>query len=173
MLCENCQKNQAVVHFKTIVNGEKREYALCEECAGMTEPQISFNKLLHGFLDSFINMPDIHFGESQSKTQPEPDQYTCSRCGLSFDLFKKTGRLGCSDCYTTFNKQMDAILKNIQGSSIHTGKFPKKYGIQLLNIRELENLRASLKKAIEDEEYEQAARIRDLIKKFEKGEKHD
>lgn len=91
---------------------------------------------------------------------------TCPDCGMDYSEFKKIGKLGCSGCYTAFRDPISAALKNIHGSDEYRGKIPKGMGekfADLLIKRELSDSRKSLKKAIEQEEYEEAARLRDAI----------
>lgn len=169
MLCEQCKKNFATLHFQQIVNGNITESHLCDECASKMNMFLSFDDMFKGFLDGFIS--------TDSSQQYKDENYNkvfdikCPECGYTFNDFKKSSKFGCSSCYETFKSQLDTVLKNIQGSNVHTGKFPKKSGSQLIKKREIENLRVSLKKAVETEEYEQAAKLRDEIKALEKEEK--
>ncbi len=161
MLCENCHQNPVAVHMQQIINGEKTELHLCQECASQIEMPISFDNFFQGFMDAFF-VPVSKDTQEKSKAQAIRCQ-----CGISFSDFKKTGRLGCSACYDTFRTELSAILKNMQGSNMHQGKFPQKSGQTLLHKRKIEQLRADLAKAIEKEEYEDAAKFRDEIREME------
>jgi protein arginine kinase activator len=77
--------------------------------------------------------------------------------------------LGCGECYKTFGKELESIFKNVQSSSRHNGKFPQKAGAEHLMKRELDKLRLTLAKAVESEEYEEAAKLRDRIRELEGG----
>lgn len=159
MICEKCKKNSATIFYQQIVNGEKREYHLCEECAAKMQSGVSFDTLFKGFLDSFIGMGNEGYTKHSS--------FSCPSCKLSFEEFRQTGKVGCADCYRAFKDQLDSVLKNIQGSARHSGKLPKKAGAEIYTKRELENLKSRLKKAVENEEYEDAAKIRDKIREIE------
>ena len=161
MLCEKCLKRQATVHMQQIINGQITGIHLCQECAVQSDSPLSFEQFLQGLLSVFGGVPG-----SVSPQKPEVKQ-RCTVCGLSYEDFKSTGRLGCAECYQTFRREMDPILKNIQGSNRHEGKYPQKAGIGLLNRRKVEKLRVELSKAIEEEEYENAARLRDQIRELE------
>lgn len=163
MLCEKCQQKQATVHMQQILNGEKTEIYLCQECAGQLDMPISFDNFFQGFLDSFISMPGKNAYEGVHINKK------CPACGLGYDGFKKAGRLGCANCYETFSEELDGLLKNVQGSNQHNGKFPRKYGAELLSKRNLDKLKLQLSKAIDNEEYEEAAKLRDRIKEIQKG----
>ncbi len=158
MLCEKCKKNSATIYYQQIINGEKKEYHLCDECAVKMKSGVSFDTMFKGILDSFINMENTPYTKHG---------YLCPTCKMSFDEFKKSGKVGCEDCYTAFKNNLVPVLKNIQGSVYHSGKIPKKAGAELYVKREIENLKSELKRAVEKEEYEQAAKLRDKIKSLE------
>lgn len=160
MLCQRCQMNQATVLYHQIINGEKTEYHLCSQCASQMNMSISFDNMFKGFLDGFVS--SISHGEEIML-----DSTSCPNCGFTFNDIKTSGKLGCSECYHTFSKRLDSILKNIQANNTHCGKFPKKSGSELRKAHELEDLKAQLKRAIENEEYEEAAHIRDRIKEID------
>jgi len=143
------------------VNGQITQIHLCQECAAQPDSPLSFEQFLHGLLDMFSGMQ-----QNVSPQKPETT-YRCPVCGLSFEDFKRTGKLGCAECYQTFRREMDPILKNIQGSNRHEGKYPQKAGAGMLNRRKIDKLRLELTKAIEEEQYENAASLRDQIKELE------
>ena len=163
MLCEKCLKRQATVHMHQIINGQKTEMHLCQECAGQSDSPLSFEQFLQGLMSVFGSISE---NVSPLKTETK---YRCPVCGLSYEDFKQTGRVGCAECYQTFRREMDPILKNIHGSNRHDGKYPHKAGAGLLNRRKIDKLRLELSKAIEEEQYENAARLRDQIRALEAG----
>ncbi|SHJ89818.1 UvrB/UvrC motif-containing protein [Paramaledivibacter caminithermalis] len=164
MLCERCKQNKATVHLTKILNNKKTEIHLCEECARKSE-DISFenpftiNNFLAGLLDSVQSSP---IKVDYIKTT------TCSKCGMSYGKFKELGRLGCSDCYKTFNEKLKPLIKSVHGSQEHTGKVPKKTGSIIRLKREIMNMKKELSRAIDKEEFERAAELRDKIKLLEK-----
>jgi protein arginine kinase activator len=168
MLCEECKKRPATVHFTKIVGDQKTEFHLCQQCAAQRGEL--------GFLGNIqINFPNIlsSFFDLDQKLQVDGDwqedtQARCPSCGLSYGDFRELGQLGCSDCYKTFGAQMEPILRRIHGHTRHTGKIPRKHAGKLSQERELENYKAQLKEAIAREEYEQAAKLRDKIHALEK-----
>ncbi|MDR1705609.1 MAG: UvrB/UvrC motif-containing protein, partial [Clostridiales bacterium] len=98
-------------------------------------------------------------GNDKPETGP-----VCARCGLKYEDFRTEGRLGCAECYTAFRPQIDSILKSIHGSGEHLGKISRKAPPEITLKRELGNLRRKLKEAIENEEFETAAQLRDKIR---------
>lgn len=157
MVCERCHQNPVTVHLQQIINGEKTELHLCQECASQFEMPISLEQFFQGFLGSFATPV------REAKTA------ACPECGLSYNSFKNTGRLGCKTCYATFHKELSVLLKSIHGSNEHQGKFPKKTGAELQARRRLQDLRQLLNKAVEGEEFEEAARLRDEIRQMQAG----
>ena len=93
----------------------------------------------------------------------------CSSCKLTLSEFRKTGKLGCSNCYSTFKREISTILKNIQWGISHRGKIPQKNSAGLLVKKEIQKLRGEQSHAIDQEEYEEAARLRDKIKELERS----
>ncbi len=163
MNCEKCQKNVATVHLTQIINGEKTERHLCDKCADPSsfDDAISFQKFFQGLIDMSVG-----FSKSYEQVN-EKNTPMCKTCGLTFEGFRKTSKLGCADCYQAFRPQLDKILKNIHGSNHNIGKFPQRSGAKLLAKRDLENLKKQLRISIEKEEYEEAAKYRDKIKALE------
>lgn len=166
MLCEKCKKNPATVHMQQFVHGVKKEMHLCQECSFKMEMPISLENIFQGFLDQMK-----HMGHPYDKVQYKPQNLTCTRCGMVFNEFKTNGKLGCDSCYQAFHKPVEALIKNVQGSTRHGGKFPQRSGVILLQKRQVEELRVGLKAAIELENFEEAARIRDEIKELEGANK--
>lgn len=160
MLCEKCKKKPAILYFQQIINGEKKEYHLCEDCASQINMDLSFDNMFKGFLDGFNDNYNNKYVKNDLK---------CLSCEYTFEDFKTTGRVGCADCYSVFKSQMNNILKNIHGRCEHTGKIPSRFfeGITIKN--EINKIRDDLKKAVAAEEFEEAARLRDKIKALEGG----
>ncbi|MBO8141272.1 MAG: UvrB/UvrC motif-containing protein [Firmicutes bacterium] len=166
MLCQACGQAEATVHVTRIVNGEKTESHLCEQCAReqgeavLLEPVFSFHKLLGGLLEPEADpAPAEAVGRAPVR---------CPNCGLTFSDFKRLGHLGCSECYETFQKQLEPVLRRIHGSTAHAGKIPARTGGALRRRRELNRLRQELHQAVAKEEYERAAEIRDRIRALER-----
>lgn len=157
MICSECKINQATVHITKIVNGVKKEMHLCSECAKKLES-------LGGF--KFVNesdflMPLLNFNLEESKTKSK----ICPTCGTRFSDFNSTGYLGCADCYKYFADYLRPVIKRVQKGVKHLGKIPKDNG-ELSSVREYERLSALLKAAVEEERYEDAAAIRDKLRKI-------
>lgn len=175
MICDECKKRPATVHFTKIINGHKTEMHLCQECARekgdfdfFTIPEFSFQNFLAGLLQgggSYMGLPTVPEGDTGIRISSTK---TCENCGLDYPSFMKSGFLGCSVCYSQFASQLEPILRKIHGATRHVGKVPRKTGGTLRIRREIEELRAQLQRHIAKEEYEKAAEIRDKIHAMEK-----
>ncbi|MDR0405500.1 MAG: UvrB/UvrC motif-containing protein [Clostridiales bacterium] len=156
MLCQKCNEKQATVHFVKVVNGVKAEMHLCEKCAPQQELPAADN-----FDIAVSDIINSLFGGSAAAAHTK-----CGRCGTTLRGFSQTGKLGCSDCYDAFGKQLEAPLKRIHGGTRHAGKTPKRAGG---GGDKLTHLKKSLEAAIAKEDFENAAVIRDEIRALEGG----
>ena len=171
MLCDICHKNEATMHFKYESNDNVVQVNVCEGCAGekgmdffsleaipMGGKQFSLADLLAGITENHRDGETRVHGEK------------CPNCGLTYEDFRKMGRLGCSECYAVFRNKLLPLLKRIQGATCHSGKSPLKRpgSTEKGGVVELTGLKNELKKAVGDEEYEKAAVIRDRIRELEK-----
>ncbi len=167
MVCDICAVNQATVHLTEIVDEQMTELHLCEECAKTKsmdmEQHFGLGDLLGGLSD---------LGKAQVEGR-ENVKLKCSNCGISYEDFRKMGRLGCGECYNSFRKYLMPLLKRIHGSNKHYGKMPLMLTRPVEEKSEIAELKAGLEKAIQDEEFEEAARIRDMLKELEKKELKD
>lgn len=165
MQCEKCGQKPAVMHMTQYINGNLVETHLCEECAkkgGLGGP-ISFQDLFQGLINLAGACP-----EKRETQKSKEDTVKCPCCGMTYEEFRENGRLGCAACYKTFQKNLDVMLKSMHGSNTHKGKIPKRAGGAILAKREKDKLRELLKKAIAEEAFEEAARLRDQIRAMER-----
>lgn len=170
MNCQICNKRPANVHITKIINGVKNELHICEQCAREKEgigiekqvpvfnTPFSFSNILAGLMD---------FPTTENFANTSLKQARCAVCNMGYDEFKKTGRFGCSECYGVFGNKLEPLFKRIHGNTQHTGKVPKRTGGIIRIKRDIEKLKYELKRAIENEEYEKAAELRDKIKVLE------
>jgi protein arginine kinase activator len=159
MLCDNCGKEPAKVHYKEINDDKAVEFNLCEKCAlekGLQSPK------KHGF-----SVANILAGMAE---EVGSSAIRCQGCGLSYAEFREHGRLGCAECYGAFKEQLKPLLRRIHGSNVHMGKSPRSSEGMIERIREIEDLKAALKAAVDKEDFEKAAEIRDRIKQLEDKE---
>ncbi len=157
--CDRCE-NPATVHLTEIKGGKKTERHLCEKCArALHVPQAS--KELAKLLKSFGPAEAL----SQSKLRSDR---TCPECGMTFAEFRQHGRFGCPKDYEIFGEEVERLLKRIHGQDRYTGLAPD--GQRIVNgelMDELAQTREALRHAIESEDYEEAARLRDVIRRID------
>lgn len=157
MFCEKCGKNHATTHIKTVVNGIVREYNLCEICA--KDFSYSGNTLTGMLASMFGDITNI---------SGMVEQKQCPVCKCSFADIAKSGKAGCTECYKTFYSELLPYLKRVHGSTKHVGKVPNNAPLMAKPKAEtIEDLRAKLSQLVIEENYEQAAIVRDKIKEME------
>ena len=174
MLCQNCRKNEANIRYTQIINGVKTEIALCSNCAkkagmdGFDMPDFPIN--FHSILGDFFN----DYAENSLLPSFQGTAVKCKNCGTTYNDFIETGMFGCSDCYDTFSGPIDSLLKNLHGTAKHIGrgsnistegiKVEKNKNDKKQITNKKNDLQKELEKAIKEERYEDAAKIRDQLK---------
>src|SRR6266496_3764298 len=159
MLCCICKERNATVHYTKIDGDKVQKVDLCEECSktkGVNDPV--------GF-----ELADLLLGLGASKEIAQASggaEIKCARCGFTQADFKKAGRLGCPECYKTFADGLEGLLKSMHKGTRHAGKVPEalRQGRELSD--RLNALQQRLAKAIQEENFEQAAALRDEIKQM-------
>ncbi len=168
MLCQKCKSKEANTHVKSVVNGEYTEYMLCADCAkemGYTNLWSDMHSDFNSILGSFF-----------SNALPARSQTTrCKVCGSTYHEIAKSGQVGCANCYDVFLSELMPSISRIHGNTTHCGKTP------FINEKaddtkpvadaksEIEELKAKLKKAIDEQNFELAATLRDKIKEMEES----
>lgn len=164
MRCQNCEDAEATIHLKEVVDGRASEVHLCESCAAEKGFHLVIEQNKLALVNQFIWMAENLYPESTAKV----GAVQCERCGLRFSAFARTGRLGCADCYRAFHAQMPQILRRVHGAVEHKGRGPAGAAtVADTNRTSIERLRFELSRAIEREEFEAAARLRDEIRTLE------
>lgn len=172
MQCQECGSDSATVHIKRREGAEEISIHLCRSCAqkmGWHDPLEDVKFPLAHFISSM--MQDLATGAAQ-KQSDEPE-VRCNECGLSFQEFSRTGRLGCGHCYEAFRTSMEELLRRIHGNTKHRGRRPESAPKPRVSAQSttLRQLKADLDRAIADEDFERAARLRDEIREMKKPRK--
>ena len=160
MKCNRCSK-PAVLHITELRQGEVQALHLCEGCA-----------------KEHLNNGQSSKSSASSPVEPETEEsaisdlelQVCPNCGISFKEFRAQGRLGCAHDYVVFEDELLQLLENIHGETTHVGKIPKRSPQSSQIQFKLIKLRTELRIAIEEERYEDAARIRDSIRMIEEDQ---
>jgi protein arginine kinase activator len=163
LMCEACGKRTAKIHFTEVVNEKTVTMNLCLECAEKKGIEVK-SAGNFGLGDLVAEVWD-----STADTQADKiGAVRCPSCGFAYSDFKKIGRFGCPECYRGFEPQLLPLLRRIHGSTQHQGKGPRQMGSKALIRQELMELREELARAVQREDYERAAGIRDRIRELEK-----
>ncbi len=164
MKCENCGEVEAVIHLTQIESNEMTTCHLCEQCAaakGLETQAVSTGTFP---LQQFL----AQMGDPMAVQPESAVDEKCGFCGLTFRGFREAGRLGCPHCYTAFEGHLRGLLSRIHNSTQHVGKVylpPDPTASQM--ERRMEGLRGQLRRAVEAEDFERAAAIRDEIRTLE------
>jgi protein arginine kinase activator len=157
--CDKCDK-PASVYLTEILDGQKIQKHLCEECAAGEGITIKTNVPISQLLEEFV---------LQSAGGPHLAELKCDVCGMTFKEFRQQGLLGCPHDYEVFSRPLEGLLHRAQeGASRHMGKTPARAGGDVARQTSLLRLRAELRDAVAGEDYERAAAVRDQIKELEK-----
>ncbi|OIO76449.1 MAG: hypothetical protein AUJ85_00405 [Elusimicrobia bacterium CG1_02_37_114] len=167
MLCNICKKNDATIFFKGIFDNQVVKINLCEECAKKKgiefKPELSLPEIIATLSD--LGLPIVTENKKTVK---------CKSCGLAYTEFKERGRLGCADCYNTFESYLAPLIERIHGKSKHTGKKTAPTTLESTGYekeglsQQISLLKKQLNEAVKSEEYEKAAELRDKIRELEK-----
>jgi len=163
MSCDQCHEREAVIHLTQIVNEQVTTLHLCEKCAaekGVESPGSAVKTPLGSFLAAM--------GKGAEQLQAPRSTETCPRCGATFQDFRESGRLGCSDCYRAFEAPLRDLLRRLHGSTHHLGeRYAEREPATARNGQQAADLREQLRLAVETENFELAAELRDRLRVLE------
>jgi protein arginine kinase activator len=161
VLCENCKEREGVFQVTTVSGGTTRKIQLCEKCAaerGVETTLTAAKPQINNFLQT------IHEQMPAAKGEP----VHCSFCQATLADFRATGRLGCAHCYEAFEVSLRDLLRRVHGNSRHIGRrYVAPLPSDLPHVSSATELRDRLKRAIEAEQFELAADIRDKLRGIE------
>ncbi len=162
MRCDDCQEREAQLNLTSIEDGEMCTLNLCQECAdarglGMSVPE---KAPLADFL--------AHMASDESSEESESAEEPCPYCGTTHSDFRRSGRLGCAQCYGRFEGQLRPLLRRLHGASQHVGKLYQGDTTEAGDrFARLASMRVRLQRAVDVEDFESAATLRDLIHELE------
>lgn len=165
MLCQVCKKREATIHVTNVEGSKVSAIHICRECAEergfdeLKKSNFAANDFVAGLFDTAFADQKIKAGDA------------CPNCGTSYDTFQNVARLGCSECYEFFQKQLLPLLRGIHGNTRHAGKVPRRFGPQVSRRRQVRKLQEELELAVQLEQYERAAVLRDEIRKLTENER--
>lgn len=154
MLCEECKKNQATVVITVMTGNDTTTRHLCQECVSKMENSIA-NGDMSSFLSSLLSI---------LSREPKEDTLQCDVCGLTYEEFQNSGKLGCAQCYTVFSEQLKPLLLRVHGRSQHAGRVPKGHELERALEQNILQLKCRMEEAVTAENFEEAALLRDEIR---------
>lgn len=168
MLCDSCGKRNAIIAYTNMKETKIEIVHLCAKCAEeKMKGDLDFNNIITEKVADFID------GIFKMSTQDSDDdnliKKSCPNCNTTLNEVVKENKVGCETCYEVFKVEINNLLKNMESSSIHKGKIPKNGDISFLNRKTKLDLLNKLNVAIELEEYEEAAKLRDEINSLKEG----
>jgi len=161
MICENCGKNEARVHYTAWENNQPKDLHVCQECAvekGIVA--VSNDSTKFSIQEPVIALiGDTALGSKVGRIQ-------CTSCGLLYSTFRETGRLGCAACYESFAEPLQPLLRRIHGNLSHVGRAPERSAGADHRREELRALQTEMESAIHRENFERAAELRDRMRRL-------
>ncbi len=165
MRCENCGKHDAVIQLTQIVNNQMSQFHLCDACAAEKGLETTVSSTTSPLTDFLAQMGKGLGAETATAVE------TCPSCGLGLNDFRRTGRLGCAVCYSHFGQHLRSLLRRLHGGSQHVGKvYMPPDPSESDRMARVVSLRRSLQKAIEAEDFERAAGLRDQLRRIDMAE---
>lgn len=172
MLCEKCKQREAVTHIRQNINGVQSEINLCENCAAEISGKFEneYGKLFSDFGFGIDSMLGSIFGQDfVSENLLSDNSERCPMCNTPLSAIRKTGNAGCSKCYEVFRSQFMPLISRIHGKTVHNGRIPASVEANISVKTKIDELEKELKNAVETQEFEKAAKIRDEINALRKS----
>ncbi len=172
MLCEKCKKRTATVFYNENINGKTRAFSLCGECASKLREKgeiQDITSMTGSFADPFSALHDNLFGgffgiPSQITSSV---QKKCPACNSTYGEISKSGKVGCPECYRVFREELAGLLASVHGTTSHVGSVPSRHRAKKERDQRLQAMKFELQDAIQKEDYEKAAALRDEIRKLQ------
>ena len=162
MLCEKCKKEQAVTHIRQNINGSLTEMYLCENCAAELTGKIEneYGKLFSNFGFGIDSVLGSIFGQDfLSENLLSKPEEKCKMCGSTISDIRKSGNVGCSECYNTFRDELMPLIQRIHGKTAHNGRIPESAEGKISVEYKIEELQKKLENLIKEQEFEKAAEV--------------
>ena len=164
MLCQNCKQNEASISYMQVINGAVTKVSLCEDCAKEKKIKPIDINIPFSVKDLFASLMDM----DKSSTYETEKEKACPKCRSTYRRFQSLGKVGCEACYETFKDELSPLIRRVQIKGEHIGKIPEHAAFDIKRKREITRLKTELSHAIQAEEFEKAAELRDKIKLLEK-----
>ena len=174
MLCDECNNNEAQFSVSVFMEGEQTVRHLCPDCMARLNQRMNpanITNLLSSIMAAITGAQQKRTNqEAEDASEMSIEDIACPRCGMNFSQYKKTGRLGCAACYNAFREQLQPMLEQIHGRVQHAGRVPLNTADAQRHRTRREELQRAMDQAVEQEDFETAARIRDQLRAMDAEE---
>ena len=165
IMCDECGQRPANIHLTTIVDGEKRDFNLCSEClARKKEMNVDFGAIANRLNRMIRQNQEKDAKEAEAKPETPVPDISCAQCGTTYASIRTTGRMGCPQCYEAFRQPLSEWMERTHGASQHVGRASGGVACAVSLRMRLDKLKRMQRRAIENEDYEEAAVLRDQIR---------
>lgn len=164
MLCQKCQTNVATIRYAEVVDGHVTDQHLCPQCVDAIERGCT-----SGFELADVTPPGRKTVVLRVAGENERNQQACGVCGTPLTAILQHAAVGCPSCYQNFREQIAPMLQQAHRYTMHKGKAARALGVRDRLRSDLHSKRALLRSVVKAENYEEAARLRDEIKRLESG----
>lgn len=166
MICENCKQRPATVTVTQIRNGQQVTNHYCDVCSQQMHQHDQNEVPLQQLFSDWFGIPT--WSANAPKSQQQEETTACSNCGMTYAQFLQEGKFNCPTCYDAFRPQLPQVMKRLHnGATKHVGKMPGSVNATYQLKQRIEGIRADMRKAVEEERFEDAATLRDEARKLE------
>lgn len=178
MLCEKCKKRTATVFYNENINGKTRSYSLCGDCAAKLREKgdlQDITSMIGSFADPFSALHDDLFGGffGIPTMKSVSAEKKCEGCGSTYSDIAQNGKVGCPMCYETFRDELSRMIQSVHGTTTHSGSVPARHRAKQARAEQLQHLKQELQEAVQKEDYERAATLRDEVRKLQSETEKD
>lgn len=172
MLCEKCKKRTATVFYNENINGKTRAFSLCGECAAKLREKgdiQDITSMVGSFADPFSDLHEQLFGGffGIPALLSVSEEKKCPTCGTVYREIAESGKVGCPECYRVFADELSGMIRSVHGTTTHTGAVPSRHRAKKERAEHIKSLKKQLSDAIAKENFEEAATLRDEIRRVE------
>jgi protein arginine kinase activator len=172
MLCEKCKKRTATVFYNENINGKTRSYSLCGDCAAKLREKgdlQDITSMVGSFADPFSALHNDLFGGffGIPTMKPISTAKKCTSCGATYSDIAESGKVGCPTCYEVFRDELARMIGSFHGTTTHRGCVPSRHRAKQERAEQLKQLKTELQNAIQKEDFERAATLRDEVRKLQ------
>lgn len=164
MICEVCREKNADIVFKTVTGNQVATKAMCMSCAHNMQQDMMKMFMSLGFKQEQVVQEEI-------KAEPELSmpRFLCTNCGRPFNELDEHTMAGCAVCYEAMRAEMGKILKT-EDAHQDAADTVDEEAVEVTDAEIEQDIRFKLMEAVIREDFEEAARLRDLLAPYDHQE---